>query len=83
MPKAEVSVPLRPPRLAAGEARVDRHAGGGFCAMVVDTGGRTDTIRSMSLLRGPLLVTMAAAAVPARADMPVRIVLPDRDESRR
>jgi len=51
--------------------------------MVVDTGGRTDTIRSMSLLRGPLLVTMAAAAVPARADMPVRIVLPDRDESRR
>ena len=50
--------------------------------MVVDTGGRTDTIRSMSLLRGPLLVTMAAAAVPARADMPVRIVLPDSGGSR-
>ena len=39
--------------------------------MVVDTGGRIHTIRSMSLLRGSLLVTIADAAVAARADVPL------------
>ena len=50
-----------------------------FCAIVVDTEGGIHTIRSMSRLRASLPVTIAAAAVAARADVPMRVILPDCD----
>jgi hypothetical protein len=49
--------------------------------MVVDSAGRIDTIPSMSLLGGSLLVPMAAVAVAARAAAPVRVILPDCNET--
>jgi hypothetical protein len=45
--------------------------------MVVDTGGRIHTIRSMSLLRGSSPATMADVAVAARANAPMRVIPPD------
>jgi hypothetical protein len=49
--------------------------------MVVDTGDRIHTIRCMSLLRGSLLATTVTAAVAARAGVPMRVILPCRDET--
>jgi hypothetical protein len=48
--------------------------------MVVDTGGRIPTIRSMSLSRGSLPATIAAA-VAARADVTKRVTLSGCGES--
>lgn len=62
----------RCPTEFAEEARgEDREARRGLLrAMAVDTGGRIHTIRSMSLWRGSLLVTIAAADVPRRINLP-------------
>jgi len=49
--------------------------------MVVDSGARIHTIRSVSLLRGTLPVTRADAAVAARANAPMRVIVPDRGET--
>lgn len=49
--------------------------------MVVDSGGRINTIRSMSLSGGSSLVTIAATAVAARADVSMRVIIPDSDET--
>ena len=51
------------------------------CAPAVDTAGRIHTIRRMSIPGESSLVSAAAAAVAARADVPRRFILPDCGES--